>query len=213
MELTSPRFFDDFAGPDSLSDASQHDERRQHTRNVRVMRVARLKDIRVHAECLGMVRDVSPGGMMIDALFPLEIGQSISIALLDDQDLTGEIVWKDGKTVGVKFLQEIPVDQILAKPAMKVDGQRARLPRFSICKASQIKVDSRMFDAVLIDISQRGAKLSCDVKLRLNSNILIRLNASHSVCATVKWTSDGLLGVEFHRLLPVTELAGWLATD
>ena len=51
-------------------------DRRQHNRNVKVMRVARLKDVKLHAECLGLVRDVSPGGMMIDADFPLEIGQT-----------------------------------------------------------------------------------------------------------------------------------------
>lgn len=203
------------SSPDSvpLSDNSEQPDRREHARNIKVMRVARLKDIQMHAECLGMVRDVSSGGMMIDALFPLEIGQQISVALLDDQELTGEIVWREGGTVGVKFAEEIAVEEILARPAVKIDGQRSRLPRFQACKSSQISYDNRVYEAVLSNISQRGAKLLCDVAPKMNSNIIIRMDADHSVAATVKWRSAQMIGVEFHRLLPLTELADWIAMD
>ena len=98
----------------ALPDTRKPSERREHPRSIKVMRVARLKHIQMHAECLGMVRDVSSGGIKIDALFPLEVGHRISVALLDDQELTGEIVWRDGRTVGVKFTEEIEVDEILA---------------------------------------------------------------------------------------------------
>lgn len=200
-------------GSTPLSDERAKIDRREHARNVKVMRVARLKDIQMHAECLGMVRDVSSGGMMIDALFTLEVGHYISVALLDDQELTGEIVWRDGRTVGVKFNHEVAVDKILAKPTLKNDGQRSRLPRFQACKPSQITYDNRVYDAILSNISQRGAKLLCDAAPRMNSNILIRINANHSVAATVKWRSAKIIGVEFHRLLPMAELADWIATD
>ena len=201
--------------PDTASEpgASAQDDRREHTRNIKVMRVARLKDIQLHAECLGMVRDVSSGGMMIDALFPLEIGQHISVALLDDQELTGEIVWRDGQTVGVKFTHEISVEQILARPAVKIDGQRSRLPRFQASKSSRITYDHKIYEATLCNISQRGAKLMCDAAPRMNSNIVIRIDADHSVAATVKWRGSNMIGVEFHRLLSLVELSNWIAND
>lgn len=192
---------------------AEHVDRREHARNVKVMRVARLRDIELHAECLGMVRDVSPGGMMIDALFPMEVGQTISIALLDDQELTGEIVWCDGQTVGVKFAEEIPLNEILAKPAKKLDGQRTRLPRFKAQKMSRVSCESKVYEAELVNISQRGAKLICDTALRLHSNIVIRLDTDRSVGATIKWRSGQMFGAEFHRLLPLTELADWIALD
>ena len=207
------RFVDPSPDSASLPDGDVQPDRRGHARNIKVMRVARLKDIQMHAECLGMVRDVSSGGMMIDALFPLEVGQHISVALLDDQELTGEIVWREGKTVGVKFAEEISVEQILARPAIKVDGQRSRLPRFQASKPSQIRQDARVYDAVLSNISQRGAKLLCDAAPKMNSNIIIRVDANHSVAATVKWRSAQMIGVEFHRLLPLAELANWIALD
>ena len=203
------------SSPDSapLPENNEQSDRREHTRNIKVMRIARLKDIQMHAECLGMVRDVSSGGMMIDALFPLEVGHQISVALLDDQELTGEIVWREGGTVGVKFTDEIAVEEVLARPAVKIDGQRSRLPRFQACKSTHITYDNRVYDAVLSNISQRGAKLLCDAAPRMNSNIVIRMDPNHSVAATVKWRSAQIIGVEFHRLLPMAELAGWIALD
>jgi PilZ domain len=195
---------------DSLPDAANDRERRLHNRNVKVMRVARLKDVKLHAECLGLVRDVSPGGMMIDADFPLEIGQSVSIALLDDQELTGDVVWLDGKTVGIEFAHPVDVEYILAKPSIKPDGRRARLPRFKVKKPVTLRIDEKSADAMLLDISQRGAKFQCDFKLKLHSNILVRLNRESAVRATVKWRAGNLVGVEFHRLFSVDELGIWL---
>lgn len=194
-----------------VADVTGRVERRAHVRSVKVMRVARLKDICVDAESLGLVRDISPGGMMIEALVPLEVGQSISIALLDDQELTGEVIWCEGTTVGVQFASEISVDDILAKPALQKDGQRTRLPRFKTCKPIIMNCEDKAFEGVLANISQRGAKILSDAKPRMNSNLVIRLNALCSVAATVKWRAPSIIGVEFHRTLPMAELAQWIA--
>ena len=191
-------------------DAANDADRREHNRNIKVMRVARLKDVKLHAECLGMVRDVSSGGMKIDADFPLEIGQTISVALLDDQELNGGVVWIDGKTVGVKFDQPIAVEQILARPSIKTDGRRARLPRFKVNKTVQLVYNDKPVEAKLMDLSQRGAKLFSDSKLKMHSNLLVRLSPTQAVRASVKWQTTNMLGVEFHRLLSVEELGVWL---
>lgn len=188
-------------------------DRREHARSIKVMRVARLKNIQMHAECLGMVRDVSSGGMKIDALFPLEVGHRISVALLDDQELTGEIVWRDGRTVGVKFTEGIEVDEILAKPSIRTDGERSRFARFQTCQPSRVTYNNHEYDAVLSNISQRGAKLLCDAAPKMNSNIVIRTDANQSVAANVKWCSRRIISVEFHRFLSLTELADWIAKN
>jgi hypothetical protein len=210
MEMPVAQFSLQDIEPESAPEVANDSDRRQHARNVKVMRVARLKDIQLHAECLGMVRDVSPGGMMIDADFPLEIGQSVSVALLDNQELTGDVVWKEGKTVGVKFLDEVTVEQILARPSVQPDGTRARLPRFKAGKTVSLRIDDRSVDAELIDLSQRGAKLVSEINAKLHSNILVRLDTGRAVRATVKWRAAGMIGVEFHRLLSVEELGSWL---
>ena len=170
----------------ALPDTRKPSERREHPRSIKVMRVARLKHIQMHAECLGMVRDVSSGGIKIDALFPLEVGHRISVALLDE---------------------------ILAKPGIRTDGQRSRFARFQTCQPSRVTYNNHEYDAVLSNISQRGAKLLCDAAPKMNSNIVIRTDSNQSVAATVKWCSRRIIGVEFHRFLSLTELADWIAKD
>lgn len=197
----------------ALPDTRKPSERREHPRSIKVMRVARLKHIQMHAECLSMVRDVSSGGMKIDALFPLEVGHRISVALLDDQELTGEIVWRDGRTVGVKFTEGVEVDEFLAKPGIRANGQRSRSARFQACQPSIVTYNNHEYDAVLSNISQRSAKLLCDAAPKMNSNIVIRTDSNQSVAATVKWCSRRIIGVEFHRFLSLTKLADWIATD
>jgi hypothetical protein len=53
----------------------------------------------------------------------------------------------------------------------------------------------------------------CDAAPKMNSNIVIRIDADHSVAATVKWRGANMIGVEFHRLLSLIELSNWIAMD
>ncbi|MGB5076887.1 MAG: PilZ domain-containing protein [Sphingorhabdus sp.] len=188
-------------------------DRRIHARHIKVMRIARLSSRQLDAEGLGLVRDISTGGMMIDAHFDLQIGQPVCIALLDDQALSGTIAWKDGRTVGVRFDSETPVQDVLAKPLENPDGTRTRLPRFTINMEAEIAIASRKFASKICDISQRGAKLRCGPKLSMHSNVLIKAGENPPVRGTVKWRGGEFHGVEFHRLLSVEELAGWLRAD
>lgn len=210
MDLRIDHALDFNGSSDATMNAEEQGERRQFARNLRVMRVARLAAPDLDAEGLGMVRDVSPGGMMIEAHFDIALGQSVSIALLDDQELSGTVAWKEGRMIGVSFSREVPVEQILAKPAPQPDGKRARLPRFSVQKPVQLKLDTTTLDATLYDVSQRGAKLQCEGKLRVHGNLLLRAEGNRPVGATIKWRAGDMLGVEFHRLLAVDELEQWL---
>lgn len=192
-------------------DECASNDRRRHGRSMRVMRVARLAN--EQAEGLGMVRDVSSGGMKIDAYFPLEIGQTVSIALLDDHELTGTVSWKDGQSVGIEFAQATPVDDILAKPSLKADGLRTRLPRFAIDRAVTLEHDKSKLPSTICDISQRGVKMTCSAKIPVHSNIMIRAAERRPVMATVKWRGGDYLGAEFHRLMPIEELVTWMESD
>lgn len=175
------------------------------------MRVARLAD--EQAEGLGMVRDVSSGGMKIDAYLPLEIGQTVSIALLDDHELTGKVAWKDGQSIGVQFTQETPVEQILAKPAVKSDGRRTRLPRFVIDRSVTLEHSGSQLPSTICDISQRGVKMVSSAKIPVHSNIIIRSADRRPITATVKWRGGDYLGAEFHRLMSIEELVTWIGND
>ena len=77
MNPTTAHSIDTSPDPAASPDLAKSSDRREHARSIKVMRIARLKNIQMHAECLGMVRDVSSGGMKIDALVPLEVGHRL----------------------------------------------------------------------------------------------------------------------------------------
>ena len=59
MNPTTAHSIDTSPDPAASPDLAKSSDRREHARSIKVMRIARLKNIQMHAECLGMVRDVS----------------------------------------------------------------------------------------------------------------------------------------------------------
>lgn len=197
---------------DSAQISAENDgDRREHFRLLTVMRVARLANKEI--EGLGVVRNVSEGGMMIDAHVDVEIGTILTVSLLEDHQVTGEVVWKEGSSIGVSFGDAVDVEQVLARPMLQTDGKRTRLPRLTVDREAMIHVGDRKVSATVCDVSQRGAKLSSAGKFHVNDQVLIALADCRNVRGTVKWHAGQTIGVEFHRLLGVDELVQWLPKD
>lgn len=175
------------------------------------MRVARLANQEI--EGLGVVRNVSEGGMMIEAHVDVAVGNSLTISLLEDQHVTGKVVWKRDGMIGVAFDDSVSVDDVLARPTWQTDGKRTRLPRLTVNRDAVVHIGDRKISAMVLDVSQRGAKLRSISRLHINDQILIALGDCRHVRGTVKWHSGETVGIEFHRLLGVDELVRWLPKD
>ena len=193
------------ASPESSAD------RREHSRHLTVMRVARLANQEI--EGLGVVRNVSEGGMMIEAHVEVDIGDGLTISLLEDQQVAGKVVWKREGLIGVAFDDSVSVDEVLARPVLQGDGKRTRLPRLTVEREALVHVGDRKIPAMIVDVSQRGAKLHSTSRFHVNDQILIALADCRHVRGTVKWHSGETVGIEFHRLLGVDELVQWLPKD
>ncbi|TSB01592.1 PilZ domain-containing protein [Sphingorhabdus contaminans] len=200
-------------GGSAASESGLTSDRRGQERYLTVMRAARLSS-RVHqVEGLGVVRNISEGGMMIDAHQNFSVGELIAVSLLDGDRVQGEVVWKDGNTIGVKFASWMTIDHLLAKPRTDEAGLRVRPPRLAVSRKAVIRIGGYMADMELCDISQRGAKICFRQNLAIDSRVQISLGALRPVSASVKWQVDQLIGIEFHRTLSPEELAGWLNGD
>lgn len=184
--------------------------RREHGRHMTVMRAARLSSQIHKVEGLGVVRNISESGMMIDAHLPIEIGEQVAISLLDGDRVEGEVMWKDGSTIGVRFSSWISVGNMLAKPSLQEDGTRARPPRIRLNRKAVIRIGSYMTDMIISDISQRGAKLKFSTSLIIDSRVQIILGDLRPVSASVKWQAGDMIGIEFHRTLGIEELSNWM---
>lgn len=186
-------------------------ERRGQSRYLTVMRAARVSS-NVHlVETLGLLRNVSEGGMKIDAYRGFSVGERITVSLLDGDRIEASVVWTDGSTIGVQFSSKIAIEHLLAKPRTLADGTRVRPPRLTLnCKAV-IRVGGYMADIEICDISQRGAKIRFDRSLAIDSRVQISMNHLRPVSSSVKWQVEKLIGLEFHRTLTIEELSTWMA--
>lgn len=218
------RTIDDFAGDDVGKDHLTHieinniedeikPERRDQPRHLSVMRAARLSSNVHQVEGLGVVRNVSEGGMMIDAYRGFAIGEKIIVSLLDGDPVEGSVVWSDGSTIGVHFSSEIAIDHLLAKPRILANGTRVRPPRLKLDKKAIMRVAGNMEKIDVCDISQRGAKIRMGRSLAIDTHVQISMDHLRPISSSVKWQVEKLIGLEFHRVLTIEELSKWMATQ
>ena len=187
-------------------------ERREHYRHLTVMRVAKVVNEALQIEGLGVVRNVSDGGMMIEAHIAVDVGQIIAVSLLEDRKVLGEIMWKEGNAIGISFDAPVPIEDVLARPDRLGDGRKVRLPRLQVNRPGEATGTIGKVPVGICDLSQRGAKLESQHRFAVGEQILVARDGQ-KVRGTVKWRKPGFCGVEFHRLLPVDELLKWLPQD
>lgn len=184
-------------------------ERRVSPRHRAVMRAARLSSCIHKVEGMGLVRNISEGGMLVQSRLRFAIGEHIAISLLDGDRIEGEVVWYDGTAFGIRFCNWIAVDEVLAKTQTDPGELRPRPPRLTIDRLILLRYGSQLADAHLCDISQRGAKIRFPIDLAINSRVQISHDVLRPVGGSIKWQAGNLIGVEFHRTLAIDELTGW----
>lgn len=186
-------------------------DRRESLRHRAVMRAARLSSCIHKVEGMGIVRNISEGGMLVQSSLHFETGEHVVISLLDGDRIEGEVVWQDGTAFGIKFCSWISVDAVLARSDMDCGKLRPRPPRLSMDRPILLRTGSVLGDARLCDISQRGAKIQFSKYLPINGRVQISHNELRPVGGCVKWQAGEMVGLEFHRTLGIAELTEWLA--
>ncbi len=187
--LSMPPVPEDFDLP-SASD------RRQARRSMTVLRVAKLESGQI--EDLAVVRNVSEGGICLFTDQEFEIGAPVSIALIEDIDIGGRVVWARDRFIGVAFDEEVPVEDLLAKPQMLKDGRRARFPRLAIDARVEVSLNNHTTIARVRDISHKGAKLLFNESVdRATQGLVLTVDDHTRLEAMIRWQRGATVGVEF----------------
>lgn len=187
--LALPPVPEDFGLPSSP-------DRRQARRAMTVLRVAKLEF--GDAEDLAIVRNVSEGGICLFTDQEFEIGAPVSISLIEDIDIHGRVVWARDRFIGVAFDEEIPVNDLLARPQMLHDGRRARFPRLSVDARVDISMNNQMTVARVRDVSHKGAKLLFrDPIERATQGLVVIIDESTRLEAMIRWQRGASVGIEF----------------
>lgn len=183
------------------------DNRRAETRATRLYRPALVELEDFSGFCL--IRNLSLHGMMGQVYTNLTPEKTIVVHFNSESSAKGTIVWSEDERVGVYFVEEIDVDEIIHELGKKHTGNLVnRPPRLPIECTGEITVDGRIFSVDVQDISQRGAKVVGTI-LRPGDEIVIQLDGLETHKAVVRWSRFDTAGLNFIRPLALDELAKW----
>ncbi len=194
-----------FTGFEAMPAAETKPDRRHGSRHVTVFFIARMM-----CGCdqgFGRVLNISDGGMMISARLPLTLGDEVTVDLSDNCTLTGTVVWRDSDWAGVKLTTPIDSLALLNRLNEERRHSRRRSLRLPVDKPVIAMSELGIQVVRLRDLSQRGAKIAHDGRLYPGLAVKIRVAPQHDRRGYVRWSRDGIAGLEFLEVLSVDDLS------
>lgn len=187
-------------------------DRRQSERTYTVFRVARL--IMPDGDQLGIVRNISEHGIMLELHARTAVGDRITLDLGEGHRLVGEVRWCDAMAAGLSFIEPINVADVLGKAVTgpeNADGKVPRLPRVRTDSPAEITLAKRNLPARLVNISIGGACVETDAPITPSEQIALTIPSLPTKVGSVRWKRGNLAGIVFGRPLSVHALMEWLA--
>ena len=190
----------------SLADAPPApSDRRDAERHMTLYRVGSLSIGDRRELCL--IKNISAGGMMVRSYCPIPEGTAIAVELKCGQPITGVASWYREPNVGIAFDQPIDVIEILST---SMQGPRPRMPRIEVSCFATLREGASTYRMRACDISQGGLKLIGETVIPVASDIVVSLPGLEPQRGVVRWNEGGQIGITFNRLLPLSDLVGWL---
>jgi hypothetical protein len=185
-------------------------DRRSDERMVTMYRAARIVTVQGH-EQLGIVRNVSSGGLMIETHATIAIGDRLWIEPRGCQSIWGSVRWSDAPRHGIAFDTPIPFESLLTLAGPEVPNQVARAPRITVDLDARLCVAGRWHLVQLCDLSQSGAKLASDLILPDGGPVQLSIEGLRNADAFVRWQRKGRIGLLFAEPISINRLSAWIA--
>lgn len=200
------------AQPDApdYSAASFVPREKRHTTMLLVARIV----LETGEDQLCRIRNISPGGLMIESSATLGQDQTITVQLRDLCALAGTVVWVRARNCGIKLDKLADVPELLRSITGKAaDASPAafvpRSPRLSSECPIKILSKGRPAPARMLDLSQRGAKLHVP-DCSPGELVTLKIPGLDPQQASVRWVRDEEAGVAFFETLGYRQLDSWL---
>ena len=155
---------------------------------------------------LARVIDISDSGMQLATKLDLSLGGVVAVDLSESCTLTGTVVWVKGAHCGVKLLTAIDSTGLMDRLRREMRSPGTRPLRVSVDKKIVCRSELGKQIVRLRDISQRGAKIVHDGSLSEGLPVTLQIALTTSCRGVVRWSRDGLAGVQFEKELSVPDL-------
>ena len=185
-------------------------DRRRDERWVTTFRAARIVN-RQGQEQLGIVRNVSSGGMMIETHAKIAVGDRLWIEPRGCQPIWGSVRWSEAQRHGIAFDAQMQFESLLALTETETHSQVTRAPRVSVNLPARLCVAGSWYQVRLCDLSQSGAKLVTNLVLSDSEPVLLSIMGLRNVDAFVRWQREDRIGLLFAEPISITVLSAWIA--
>jgi PilZ domain len=184
------------------------DERRRDSRQVTVLRVAKLRT--ANGEELCLVRNISAGGLMAHIYSELGIGDAAVAEFKSGHAIAGRILWRRDGMVGMQFSEKVNAASVLAGDDDALPTLQQRAPRIDLEAPGRIRVGAQSYAVALCNISQGGARVRLDDAGRAVGQLVLMVNGLPPLAGSIRWERDGDAGIEFDIPVPFDVLAQWV---
>lgn len=159
------------------------------------------------------VRNLSSGGMRIETLSPMAMGERARVELKNGATVQGVIVWANYPEIGLRFDEPVNIAELLTPPVRTATALLPRSLRLATRCPVIVRRDGHIMSGVLKDISLGGARISLSGTARPGDHVVLGVPGLESRRATVRWVASGFVGLSFAETVAFDELSRWLATE
>ncbi len=184
------------------------DDRRQHTRHVTVLRVAKINTPQSEELCL--VRNISASGMMVHIYSDLSIGDPVSTELNSGKPISGKVAWHREGMIGIEFDECVNPDRVLSGQDFAPATAHPRPPRVCLDLRGRIRVGSRYQAVTVCNISQGGANIKPSEPDAVLEKVVLMVNGLPPIAGSVRWQDEEHAGIEFDIPVSFEVLARWV---
>lgn len=189
----------------ALQDASDQGrtfaEMRETPRSSLMFRTAKL--LCESGEYVCVVRDISATGARVRLFHAPPPDTHLFLELANGDRYAMERVWMRDDHVGFRFSCTIDVDHFIAEPSF-----HPRRPiRLKLQRPADIVVDGVVVPAVLLDLSQQGARIEAGRKFALEQKLRLGVEGQPQRFGSVRWRSGYTHGLVLQQGFKLDELA------
>ncbi|MBV1688786.1 PilZ domain-containing protein [Novosphingobium sp. G106] len=185
-------------------------DNRAGQRVMTVFKAARIGCAR--ADDLGLIRNISTEGVMIETRLSLPVDEAIFIEIQSGNPMQGRVRWsKDGMT-GVQLDRPIEIAEALRTSNAEDVVDRIRPPRFDRVVDAALECNGRTWPTTTRNISLSGVQVATAqaVVLPKNAHAMLRIDGLGTLGGVLRWQRGGSIGMRFEAPLPLRHFQQWL---
>jgi hypothetical protein len=162
------------------------------------------------ASSLCRVRNLSAGGMTVEAVAPLLVGTRVEIELSSNRIVSGQVVWVRQGLLGVKFDPSVDICALFSEESGEAELP-ARPPRIEVGCGATIRIGKLYHQVQVQDVSLGGMKVALDDPDCIGREVTVTIESLRPASGRICWHRDGYAGIVFDAPYSFEELGEWLA--